>query len=133
MLRTKKSATIFTTTVSWWCHEARDTVHPVPAQLALHHGHLDLPARCKSAHYDKRPEDTKEQPAECGTRIGLTFCPVSTFLTPLLPPPSISAGQERKQPNQQLIFGQGATGKTRLDAARLLVAFGEENHESGFD
>ena len=33
------------TTVSRWCHEAHDTVHPVPAQLALRHGHLDLPAR----------------------------------------------------------------------------------------
>ena len=52
-------------------------------------------------------------------------------------PPSFhilrSAGQEQKQLNQQLIFGQGATGKTCAEAPRLLVGFGEENHESGFD
>ena len=68
-------------------------------------------------------------PAERGPRISLTFrARLSTFLTPLLPPPSIS----QKQRNQQLIFRQGATGKTRAEAARLIVAFGEENHENGF-
>ena len=44
---------------------------------------------------------------------------------------------------QQLIFGQGATGKTRAEAwpvvhggeeaERLLAAFGAENHQSEFD
>ena len=92
-----------------------------------------------SVHTDKRPEHTKD-PAERGPRISLTFRHIGTFLTPLAPSPSSPAGQEQEQ---QLIFGQGATGKTRAEARpvvhggeaaeRLLVAFGVENHQSEFD
>jgi hypothetical protein len=56
------------------------------------------------------------------------------------PSPSSSAGRLQEQQKQQLIFGQGATGKTRAEAGllarggeeagRLLAAFGAENHES---
>jgi 2OG-Fe(II) oxygenase superfamily len=90
-----------------------------------------------SVHTDKRPENTKD-PAERGPRISLTFRHIGTFLAPLSPSPSSPAGQA-----QQLIFGQGATGKTRAEAQsvvhggeeaeRLLAAFGSENHQSEFD
>ena len=80
-----------------------------------------------SVHTDKRPEDTKN-PAERGPRISLTFRHIGTFLT-------------RSPP--QLIYGQGATRKTRAEAQpvvqggvqaeRLLAAFGAENHQSEFD
>jgi len=89
-----------------------------------------------SVHTDKRPENTKD-PAERGPRISLTFRHIGTFLTPF---PSSPAGQEQEQ---QLIFGQGATGNTRAEARpvvhggeaaeRLLAAFGAENHQSEFD
>jgi hypothetical protein len=93
-----------------------------------------------SVHTDKRPEYTKD-PAEVGPRISLTFRHIGTFLTPLTPPsPSSPAGQAQAQ---QLIFGQGATGKTRAearpvvhggeDAERLLAAFSAENQQSEFD
>ena len=92
-------------------------------------------------HTDKRPGNTKD-PAERGPRISLTFRHIGTFLTPLLPSPSSPAGQEQAQA-QRLIFGQGATGKTRAEArpvvrgsegpGRLLAAFGVENHQSEFD
>ncbi|KAH9984292.1 hypothetical protein BJV77DRAFT_1072254 [Russula vinacea] len=91
-----------------------------------------------SVHTDKRPENTKD-PAERGPRISLTFRHIGTFLTPSPPSPG-PAGQGQ---DQQLIFGQGATGKTRAqarpvvrggeEAERLLAAFGAENHESEFD
>jgi len=92
-----------------------------------------------SVHTDKRPENTK-YPAERGPRISLTFRHIGTFLTPLAPSlASKPAGQEQ----EQLIFGQGATGKTRAEARpvvhggeaaeRLLAAFGAENHQSEFD
>lgn len=96
-----------------------------------------------SIHTDKRPENTKD-PAERGPRISLTFRHIGTFLTPPPSPfpPSSSAGQYQAQV-QQLIFGQGATGKTRAEARpvvhggeeaeRLLAAFGAENHQSEFD
>ena len=93
-----------------------------------------------SVHTDKRPENTKD-PSERGPRISLTFRHIGTFLTPP-PSPQVPAGQEQQQ-EQQLIFGQGATGKTRAEARpvvrggdeaeRLLAAFGAENHESEFD
>lgn len=81
-----------------------------------------------SVHTDKRPDDTKD-PAERGARISLTFRRIGTFLTPA---------------PAQHIYGQGATGKTRAEArpvvlgggaqaARLLAAFGAENHQSEFD
>ncbi len=93
-----------------------------------------------SVHTDKRPEDTKD-PAERGPRISLTFRHIGTFLTPSAAPTGQGQGQEGQQ---QLIFGQGATGKTRADARpvavhggedaeRLLAAFGAENHQSEFD
>jgi hypothetical protein len=94
-----------------------------------------------SVHTDKRPVNTKD-PAERGPRISLTFRHIGTFLTPLSPSPSSPAGQDQAQV-QQLIFGQGATGKTRTEARpvvhggeeaeRLLTAFGAENHQSEFD
>ena len=92
-----------------------------------------------SVHTDKRPETTKD-PAERGPRISLTFRHIGTFLTPLSPSPSRPAEQEKAR---QLIFGQGATGKSRVEAQpvvhggeeaeRLLAAFGAENHQSEFD
>lgn len=91
-----------------------------------------------SVHTDKRPENTKD-PAERGPRISLTFRHIGTFLIT----PSSPTGQEQEQQEQQLIFGQGATGKTRAEARpvvhggeaaeRLLAAFGAENHQSEFD
>ena len=92
-----------------------------------------------SVHTDKRPENTKDL-AERGPRISLTFRHIGTFLTPLSPSPSSPAEQEQAR---QLIFGQGATGKSRAEAQpvvhggeeaeRLLAAFGAENHQSEFD
>jgi 2OG-Fe(II) oxygenase superfamily len=96
-----------------------------------------------SVHTDKRPEDTKD-PAERGPRISLTFRHIGTFLTP---PSSTAVGDDSSSspmaPQQQFIFGQGATGKTHTEARpvvhggeqaeRLLAAFGAENHESEFD
>ena len=91
-----------------------------------------------SVHTDKRPENTKD-PSERGARISLTFRHIGTFLTPASSTPA--GGQEQEQ--EQLIFGQGATGKTRAEAQpvvrggeeaeRLLAAFGAENHQSEFD
>jgi hypothetical protein len=90
-----------------------------------------------SVHTDKRQETTKD-PAERGPRISLTFRHVGTFLTPSIP----AEGQGQVQ-EEQLIFGQGATGKARAEARpvvrggeeaeRLLAAFGAENHQSEFD
>ncbi|THG96741.1 hypothetical protein EW026_g5136 [Hermanssonia centrifuga] len=78
---------------------------------------------------DKRPEKTKSDAErfENGERISLTFRNIGTFL---------SADQAR-------IYGQGAKGKTKegarpvvrggSDAEKLIVAFGNENHQSDFD
>jgi alkylated DNA repair dioxygenase AlkB len=86
-----------------------------------------------SVHTDKRPDDTKD-PSERGARISLTFRRIGTFLT-----------RADADPPQQLIYGQGATRKTRAEAQpvvqqggapqaeRLLAAFGAENHRSEFD
>ena len=95
-----------------------------------------------SVHTDKRPEETKD-PAERGPRISLTFRHIGTFLTPLSSSGPAGQGQEQEQSQQQFIFGQGATGMTRVEsrpvvrggeeAERLLAAFGAENHQSEFD
>jgi hypothetical protein len=97
-----------------------------------------------SVHTDKRPENTKDA-TERGPRISLTFRHIGTFLTPLSHSFSSPAGQKQEQEKkqQQFIFGQGATGKTRAEARpvihggeaaeRLLAAFGAENHQSEFD
>ncbi|KAI0919596.1 hypothetical protein AcV5_001621 [Taiwanofungus camphoratus] len=77
---------------------------------------------------DKRPLQTKSDTERYanGERISLTFRHIGTFLTP----------------DGAQIFGQGASGKTREEARpvvrggpeaeRLIVAFGNENHQSGF-
>ena len=95
-----------------------------------------------SVHTDKRPEETKD-PAERGPRVSLTFRHIGTFLTPLSPSSLGGQGQGQGKSRQQLIFGQGATGKTRAEARPvvrggeaaewLLAAFGAENHQSDFD
>ncbi|KAJ7273586.1 hypothetical protein B0H12DRAFT_1090096 [Mycena haematopus] len=69
---------------------------------------------------------TLKAPAEVGERISLTFRHIGTFLSA----------------DQRLIWGQGATGKTREaanavvhggeDSERLVAAFGAENHRSDF-
>ncbi|KAJ7591635.1 hypothetical protein C8J56DRAFT_936041 [Mycena floridula] len=81
-------------------------------------------------NHDNRPFKMKseEEQQENGERISLTFRHIGTFLT---------------GPDEKMIFGQGATGKTRetaqpvvnnADAAEALVrAFGNENHQSNFD
>ncbi|KAF7794167.1 hypothetical protein EIP86_005298 [Pleurotus ostreatoroseus] len=78
---------------------------------------------------DKRPASTKsaEELAENGERISLTFRHIGTFLTA----------------DKSHIFGQGAKGKSKEDARpivrggdeaeQLIIAFGDENHHSGFD
>lgn len=78
---------------------------------------------------DKRPPTTKlpEEYANNGERISLTFRQIGTFLTK----------------DQTRIFGQGAKGKAKNEAqevvngteegAKLIVAFGAENHTSNFD
>ncbi|KAI0668165.1 hypothetical protein C8Q78DRAFT_980461 [Trametes maxima] len=82
-----------------------------------------------SIRTDKRPtiEKDAEELFKNGERISLTFRTIGTFLAP----------------DETLIFGQGAKGKTREDAQpvvrggeeaeRLLVAFGAENHQGNFD
>ncbi|KAI0643409.1 hypothetical protein C8Q79DRAFT_1024408 [Trametes meyenii] len=82
-----------------------------------------------SIRTDKRPdvEKTVAELFKNGERISLTFRTISTFITP----------------DETLIFGQGARGKTREDARpvvrggeeaeKLLAAFGMENHQSNFD
>lgn len=79
---------------------------------------------------DKRrvQEKSNEELAFGGERISLTFRHIGTFLTP----------------EEKMIYGQGATGKTREEARpvingsgkevdALLDAFGKENRESDFD
>ncbi|KAH7324474.1 hypothetical protein B0I35DRAFT_424269 [Stachybotrys elegans] len=79
---------------------------------------------------DKRA-DRDKTPAElafAGGRISLTFRQIGTFLSA----------------DEKIIWGQGATGKTRAEAqpvingqsaeaVRMLQAFGTENHSSTFD
>lgn len=79
---------------------------------------------------DKRADTLKkpEEYAYNGERISLTFRHISTFLTP----------------DEQEIYGQGATSKSKSsarkaingetpEAEKLLEAFGSENHQSDFD
>ncbi|KDQ52613.1 hypothetical protein JAAARDRAFT_480823 [Jaapia argillacea MUCL 33604] len=78
---------------------------------------------------DKRPFHTKseEERFANGERISLTFRRISTFLTE----------------GETHIYGQGAKAKTREtarpvvngteEAAKLIDAFGAENHQSDFD
>ncbi|RPD55271.1 hypothetical protein L226DRAFT_493391 [Lentinus tigrinus ALCF2SS1-7] len=82
-----------------------------------------------SIRTDKRPLRTKTAAEQCqnGERISLTFRTIGTFLNE----------------EETLIWGQGAKGKTREEArpvvrggpeaARLITAFGVENHSSDFD
>ncbi|KAL4248979.1 Fe2OG dioxygenase domain-containing protein [Abortiporus biennis] len=82
-----------------------------------------------SIRTDKRPEYTKSDPERFnnGERISLTFRNIGTFLTA----------------DQSHIYGQGAKGKKREDAnpivvggpeaEKLIIAFGDENHQSDFD
>ncbi|KAF8654824.1 hypothetical protein AX16_003344 [Volvariella volvacea WC 439] len=83
-----------------------------------------------SINPDNRPLRIKsdEEQAYNGERISLTFRHIGTFLTK----------------DETMIYGQGATGKTRPEAkrvingsesesSRLIQAFGEENHRSDFD
>ncbi|KAI1770625.1 hypothetical protein F4818DRAFT_255295 [Hypoxylon cercidicola] len=105
-------------------------------QIALPHNSLckmGLKTNMKwlhSIHPDKRPECQKseEQLAYDGSRISLTFRHIATFL----------------DRDSKLIWGQGATGKTREAASRvvngdpelsmsLLQKFSLENRASDFD
>ena len=82
-----------------------------------------------SIRTDKRPLKVKSEAErfQNGERISLTFRTIGTFLTK----------------DETLIYGQGATGKTREEARpvvrggpeaeKLLAAFGAENHQSEFD
>ncbi|KAI0738238.1 hypothetical protein C8Q80DRAFT_1242259 [Daedaleopsis nitida] len=82
-----------------------------------------------SIRTDKRPVKIKSEAEryQNGERISLTFRTIGTFLTK----------------DEALIYGQGATGKTReearpvvrggSEAEKLLAAFGAENHQSEFD
>ncbi|KIY63854.1 hypothetical protein CYLTODRAFT_493575 [Cylindrobasidium torrendii FP15055 ss-10] len=78
-------------------------------------------------HADNRPEKTKEAEAR-GERISLTFRWIGTYLSE----------------DSRLIWGQGATGKTKAEAKSvingvldetqaLIDAFGKENSQSNFD
>jgi hypothetical protein len=143
-LRTKKDATANTDNDGDGGGVQRTTQRvPLPNNSLFVMG-LETNARwMHSVHTDKRPESTKD-PAERGPRISLTFRHIGTFLTPRLSPsPSSPAAGQAQAQVQQLIFGQGATGKTRAEARpvvhggeeaeRLLAAFGAENHQSEFD
>ena len=82
-----------------------------------------------SIRHDNRPSQVKspEELAFSGERISLTFRHIATFVD-----------NER-----QLIWGQGARGKSKEcagrvvnggeEAEKLIIAFGEENHKSNFD
>lgn len=79
--------------------------------------------------HDNRPPKTKseEERFNNGERISLTFRQIGTYLTS----------------DQKRIFGQGAKGKTMEDARpvilggaeaeKLIIGFGNENHQSDFD
>ena len=150
-LRTKKDATANSTTGNEQGGDDGPGVQRTTQRVPLPNNSLfvmglETNARwMHSVHTDKRPENTKD-PAERGPRISLTFRHIGTFLTPQIPPSpsSPTAGEEQAQAQvEQLIFGQGATGKTRAEARpvvhggeeaeRLLAAFGAENHQSDFD
>lgn len=79
---------------------------------------------------DKRPEQQKgiEERSYEGERISITFRHIGTFMDE----------ESRK------IWGQGAKGKTKSSAGgiphgdtaqmeAMIVAFGKENHQAGFD
>ncbi|PPR04678.1 hypothetical protein CVT24_011895 [Panaeolus cyanescens] len=80
-------------------------------------------------NHDNRPFQTKspEEQREEGGRISLTFRHIGTFLSK----------------DEAFIWGQGAKGKTREEAGKvifhqdevekLLIAFGDENQQSDFD
>ncbi|KAG6864473.1 hypothetical protein C0991_009275, partial [Blastosporella zonata] len=80
-------------------------------------------------NHDNRAQRTKSEAElfQGGERISLTFRHIGTFLTP----------------DEKLIYGQGAKGKTRAtarpvvlggrDGKALIRAFGEENHRNDFD
>jgi len=80
-------------------------------------------------NHDNRPFKMKspEEQAEDGGRISLTFRHIGTFLNK----------------EESLIWGQGATGKTKEQARpvvydkgqveRIICAFGDENQQSEFD
>ena len=83
-----------------------------------------------SIRQDKRADRDKNaaETAFAGQRVSLTFRRIGTFL----------------DASQSLIWGQGATAKTRAaarpvsngqspEAVRMLQAFGTENHSSAFD
>ncbi|KIK58611.1 hypothetical protein GYMLUDRAFT_74874 [Collybiopsis luxurians FD-317 M1] len=90
-------------------------------------------------NHDNRPNSVKseEELAYEGERISLTFRHIGTFLVE----PGESAGPDSN--GAMLIYGQGATGKSRGEARqvisgdtpesnKLLEAFGKENHDSNF-
>lgn len=80
-------------------------------------------------NHDNRPFQTKSEAEQFnnGERISLTFRLIDTFLTE----------------DGKMIYGQGATGKTReeakpiiigtTEAEKLIQAFSEENQRSDFD
>ncbi len=80
-------------------------------------------------NHDNRPFQTKSEAEQFnnGERISLTFRLIGTFLTE----------------DGKMIYGQGATGKTReeakpviigtTEAEKLIQAFSEENQRSDFD
>ena len=80
-------------------------------------------------NHDNRPITIKsaEEQLEGGGRISLTFRHIGTFLSQ----------------NESLIWGQGAKGKTKeaagkvvyekTEVAKLIIAFGDENQKSDFD
>nr|POF01181.1 dna oxidative demethylase alkbh2 [Quercus suber] len=103
-----------------------------------------------SINADKRPavELSQAEKAHDGQRISLTFRKIATFMTP-----APQAGQDQRKQHAQassskeqtwLIFGQGATAKTRdqarpvlngvLDESEKLIrAFGRENQATPKD
>ncbi|KAJ3796421.1 hypothetical protein GGU11DRAFT_817098 [Lentinula aff. detonsa] len=105
-------------------------------RFPLHHGSMfvmGLETNRRWLHainHDNRPLKTKspEELQQSGERISLTFRHIGTFLD---------------GPDENVIYGQGAKGKTREEARpvingagpeaeNLLEAFGEENKDSNF-
>lgn len=92
---------------------------------------------------DKRPphEKSTAELAWGGTRISLTFRYIATFLSP---PLRSSPSADDDVPPEPLIWGQGATSKSREgaqpvsngqtpEAVALIKAFGRENNSPDFD